>query len=276
MKRKIILGLVVAVLLGTMGTGGYMMYTNMTDYQEAIDEYNEVGENIVVKAEAKQYEADEKEEKVEEITYPELEINFDELKEINDDFVGVIYIPAVETCYPVVHSKDNKEYLKYTYKGTQLKSGSIFLDAYANDDFRDPNTFIFGHNMGNGTMFGSLKRFSKEEGLCDSDPYIYIYLKDKVLKYRIFAYSNEVTAKDKLYADIWDENGYTYSEYIDAALELSSYSEFNPDDVDFSKEPKLLTLSTCYAHGHVNYTMVNSVLIGEANTAVEDNSVFEW
>jgi sortase B len=115
-------------------------------------------------------------------------------------------------------------------------------------------------------MFGALKRFRKEEGLCAQDPYIYIYTKTGVYKYHIFAYylANKV---DTCWAEI--ETDELYDLYIDKTLGRNDYDKVGDEYEDcFENRPKLLTLSTCYATGHKNYTIVNGTFIGISNTAV--------
>ena len=107
--------------------------------------------------------------------YPGLEISHDELKEINPDYLGIITIPALDLVYPMVQGEDNDHYLHVTFEGSKISSGCIFVDCRHRADFTDYNTLIYGHNMRNMTMFGSLKRFIQNTELCDTDPYIYIY-----------------------------------------------------------------------------------------------------
>lgn len=36
------------------------------------------------------------------------------------------------------------------------------MDYHNNKDFSDSNTLIYGHNMANGSMFGSLKKYTEK------------------------------------------------------------------------------------------------------------------
>lgn len=53
--------------------------------------------------------------------------------------------------------EDNEYYLHYAYNKEPNFAGSIFLDFRNHADFQDQNTILYGHNMLNGSMFGSLK-----------------------------------------------------------------------------------------------------------------------
>ncbi|MBQ9612077.1 MAG: class B sortase [Lachnospiraceae bacterium] len=199
----------------------------------------------------------------ETITYPGLDIGFDELAGMNEDFIGVIYMPVLEMLYPVVHSKDNEDYLHTTFMGEYNFSGCIFMDCLANRDLTDRNTLIFGHNMKNGTMFGSLKKFSADPELCPKDPYFYIYTPGKVYKYRIFAY-NQLSVRDSMYAtDAFYETDEEYDRFVEECRERSQY---HPADleVDFGERPPIVTLSTCWGTEHTYYFIVQGALIGTA------------
>ena len=190
--------------------------------------------------------------------YPDLDIDFPALMQVNPDFVGVLYIPSLELRYPVVHSKDNKEYLGLTYDGIKNTSGSIFLDYLADEDMEDRNTFIFGHNMRNGTMFGSLKKLTQDETLAANDPYVYFYTKDTVRKYEIFSYYFSYVGSDAYQNFAGDEG---YDEYVRKAKENSLFIN---DVVDLSVRPNILSLSTCSGTEHVRRLLVHCALIGKA------------
>ena len=173
--------------------------------------------------------------------YPALDIDFAGLTALNPDFAGVIVIPSLNITYPMVYSEDNVDYLHVTFDKQSNSAGSIFYDALSPHDFLSKNTFIFGHNMKNGTMFGKLKWFLSKPELCAANPYIYIYTEDKVRRYEIFSYYK--TQEDsKTYEDFEGEDG--YDDYVAMCMKLSQFSAY-ADDIDFTKRPDLLTLSTC-------------------------------
>lgn len=102
-----------------------------------------------------------------------IEVDLQGLREINEDVIGWIYIPGTNVNFPVLQGKNNKQYLFQSYKKEYLTAGSIFLDYRCNADFEDKSTVIYGHNMHNGSMFGSLKKYRDEE-YREEHPYIYI------------------------------------------------------------------------------------------------------
>ncbi len=78
------------------------------------------------------------------------------LREINPDYVFWLQIPETVIDYPVVY-KDNDYYLRRDFYGEKNKHGTIFLDVSCG--LSDEFLLLHGHNMKDGTMFGSLRNF---------------------------------------------------------------------------------------------------------------------
>ena len=290
-------------MIGIFLFSSYNFIRQLWIYEQAKNEYKALDSFMEAIPEDTEEETTVEAETSEPVLrYPSLNINYDGLSEVNSQFVGVIYIPVLDLKYPMAQADDNDKYLHTTFEGTYNSSGCIFLDTVASSDFSDSNTFVFGHNMKNETMFGSLKRFLQDEDLCDENPYIYIYQKDQVLIYRIFAYYT-IPVQDDVYDDFEGDDGYdayvadaknhsvyqvsdstsdTASEFVSSAADdettastLSSgtgSSVKNANDqfpIDWSERPNLLTLSTCYATGHVNNFVVQGALIGTVSTTTD-------
>lgn len=254
---------------------GAHFYTEYRAYQIAGEEYKKLDALMQVEenagsaestAEETTEEADtettqtlvDEETGLPEVSVPSMDIDFEELSSINSDFACVIYVPALDLTYPVAYSSDNNEYLHETFQGTKNASGCIFVDRDAARDFTDLNTLIFGHNMKNMTMFGSLKRFSQDETLCDTDPYFYLYFEGKTYQYRIFSYYVVSNRDSTVYGKVTNDS---YESFVDSALKRSQYSSYD-DAVDFSGRPLLVTLSTCFGTAHTENYVVHGALVG--------------
>ena len=217
------------------------------EYKAANDEYAQLEEHIVIEEPEEKNEGNvvqESEAAKEQVdfSHPKFQIDYDALTKINSDFSAVIYIPALGINYPVVRSKDNEDYLHRPFEGKNNFAGAIFLDYNANGNYDQSNTFIFGHNMKNGSMFGKLKYFLKEEGLVNTNPYIFLCRPDGIYRYRIFSYYLTTTSSE-IYNDFVGNDG--YDGYISLVKRLSSYKDYPEETLDFSTRPNLLTLSTC-------------------------------
>ena len=186
--------------------------------------------------------------------YPKIELDYQALEKINSDIVGWIYIPALDLSYPVVKYKDDEYYLDHSFEKKSSILGCIFMDYESPSDWTDFNTLIFGHNMRDQSMFGSLKRFIREEGLLKSEPYIYIYTEEEILIYHIFSLYIAEDGSQR-YRIVQDENDLAW--YVKEAKELSM---FDPE-VEFAQMDYLISLSTCYgAPGTSNRLLLHAVL----------------
>lgn len=166
-------------------------------------------------------------------------VDFNKLREINKDVTGWIYINGTDVSFPIVQGPSNDYYLFRDYEKNYLISGSIFLDSANANDFSDSHTIVFGHNMHNGAMFGTLDLFMKSE-YRDEHPYIHILLPDGTWhKYEIFstyvADINDGTFK------IFNDNEEEYDKYLKLTAEKNLYSNTAPPE----NRERILTLSTC-------------------------------
>lgn len=131
------------------------------------------------------------------LTLDDLQVDWDALRQTNDDVVAWMYMPGTVINYPVASSGDNSWYLTHTFDGTTnnaVNYGCLFLQGNNATDFTDANNIIYGHAMKNGTMFGALYRMSWN-GTFLSNPDIYLLTPQGNLHLRTFAYTH-VPAED--------------------------------------------------------------------------------
>ena len=114
-------------------------------------------------------------------------IDFDKLKETNQDIYAWIEIPDTQINYPVVQGGDDDAYyLNHTIDGTEGYPGSIYTERINAKDFSDFNTVIYGHNMKDGSMFMGLHNFEDPQYMKEH-PNVKIYTPEKELTYRILS-----------------------------------------------------------------------------------------
>ena len=167
-----------------------------------------------------------------------LQVDFAGLKKVNPDVIAWIQISALDISYPVVQGEDNYYYLHHMFEGQENKNGSVFVDYHNQPDFTDSNTIVYGHNMKNGSMFGTLDRY-QNQSLYQQHPYFYIYVPEAVLEYQIIS----------CYAGRNGSIGYTYSfpkpedfqKFVDTVLSYSGYDT----GVTVTDSDYIVTLSTC-------------------------------
>ena len=71
-------------------------------------------------------------------------IDFNQLKSINEDIIGWIYIPNTNIDYALLKGKTNDTYIHTNYEKKYSFGGSIFLDEDNNASLTDSNTIIYG------------------------------------------------------------------------------------------------------------------------------------
>ena len=130
------------------------------------------------------------------------------------------------------------------------------MDFLNKPDFSDYNTIIYGHNMRNGTMFGSLKQLVNDTSIVEENPYFYVFTEDKACMYEIFAVY--ITRADSQTYDLISntEEQAEYLEYIEGTATWLSDKKVTADD-------KIVTLSTCHGLHSNNRTVVHGVLVVE-------------
>lgn len=167
------------------------------------------------------------------------DIDFVSLKEKNPDTVGFIKVNGTDIEYVVVQAKDNGYYLTHNFEKQQNSAGWIFLDYNNKLDGSDKNIVIYGHNMRNNTMFGTLKNILNDEWQKNEENrYITFSTEKEQAAYKVFSVyqiENE---------DYYIKTSFNFGEFkkfIDTMKARSKY-DFN---CDVTENDSILTLSTC-------------------------------
>ena len=175
-------------------------------------------------------------------------IDFEEYWEKNEDIYAWLEIPGSDISYPVFqHPSDDEYYLRRDINGNYATGGVLFTEVSQNSkDFSDPLTIIYGHNMTNKTMFGTLKDiYSSQEGL-DEHSTIKIYLPEEELDYTVFAcvpYDDRHILKNYDFSDPDIFTSFFYEIYSIRDMQAQFPSEANA--VSLTTSDKVLVLSTC-------------------------------
>lgn len=164
-------------------------------------------------------------------------VDFNQLKNINEDIIGWIYIPNTNIDYALLKGKTNDTYIHTNYEKKYSFAGSIFLDEDNDASLTDSNTIIYGHNMKNGSMFANIKKFADHDYFINH-PEVYIYLPDGSIN----VYSVYSTKIIEATSDYYLKN-IDYASYVANAKSSAKQSR----DVDTQNAAPLLLLSTCYA-----------------------------
>ena len=232
----------------------YNLYHIYTEYKKGSDEYNAIAQMAVTERDPDQDSTSESEEAAgpdgPSLKAP-LDIDFDSLRSINTDVIGWIYVEALDgVSYPVVKGTDNDQYLHLTYEKNYNFAGTIFIDYENKADFSDCNTLVYGHNMKNGTMFGQLKNFSKDDSAYNKSKYFWIFTPEKTYRYEIIsAYTTAVNS------DTYTLFKGPGQEFVDYMNKIVSYSDVKTTPGELGVDDKIVTLSTCTGNESTRYVV---------------------
>lgn len=262
--KKYIWQIILAVSLIVMVVAAVNVFSLSREYQKGIHTYEELEQYVTVEdaSEPESNTADTAQEETESVIPVDLNIDFAALEAKNDELVGWIYYEPLEINYPIVRGNDNDYYTEYTFDKEKNSSGAIFMDFLNKPDFSHFNTIIYGHNMRNGTMFGSLKKLLNDFSIIQENPYFYIFTKDKVMMYEIC--SAYITNDSSQTYDLIQttEEQQVYVDYIKRA---SGYESTVLSDLAVQEDTRLVTLSTCHGLHSRNRTVIHGLLLCEEN-----------
>lgn len=260
-----VLILIVVICLGVLGFSGYKILSVQLNYKQARDEYaalrsytkmeaqdmsgtgNGTGEQEDPSTETSKRTSSESDKQThgsqvmskKHVKAP-ISVDHAALKANNEDYIGWLYIPALDLSYPIMkHEGEEEYYLHRTYDGSYLFAGCLFVNGEASRDFSDPHTLIYGHNMLDGSMFGTLRRLYDSE-LYREDPYFWVLTPGGNYAYRMF--SMYVCLDNSDTYTIFSGHGEVVVDYIDAMKERSFV---DLGDIDYDIDSKVVTLSTC-------------------------------
>lgn len=186
--------------------------------------------------------------------YTNFEQVFDTLKQKNADTVGWIQINNTKINYPVVQADTNSYYLNRDFFKKKNSMGWIFMD-YRNDiENLNRNTIIYGHNIKQGIMFGTIKNMMSSSWYNNtSNQTITFNTLNKNMKWQIFSLYQINETEDYLKTEFATDD--EYIEFLNM-LKNRSKKDFQ---VPLDANSKILTLSTCFSH--TTRHVVHAVLI---------------
>ncbi len=178
-----------------------------------------------------------------------IQVDFDRLLLNNKDVKAWLYCKDTMINYPVAQAADNDYYLYRLLNGTYNRGGTLFMECTNQEDFSDWNTLIYGHNMKNNTMFGTLTDYRDQE-YYDEHPVWYLLTPDG--DYRIELISGFVTDTSSVIYSI-PQTQEAKNELVDAIMRKSNFKT----NATISPEDKLITFSTCtYEYDEARYVLI--------------------
>lgn len=236
-KRKTGRSVLCVLLAAVFIFSGYMIFKELYDRKKEKDDFALISDLVKVNSSGSKHKRD-----------------IEKLIKKNGDCIGWICVPDTQLSYPVVHTpNDPQKYLRKNLDGKYSIAGVPFLDYRCTLD--STNLIIYGHNMYNDTMFGSLPKYLKAD-YRKAHPIIEFETLAGCSEYTIFAI---VTGDkyDNWYNFINAVDEADYAQWLDSIKNRAVYCS----DTLPAYGSQLLTLSTC--HGR---TKADRLLIIAAKT----------
>ena len=183
-----------------------------------------------------------------DVKVPEVLDEYAGLYAENSDTIGWLKIDGMTIDYVVMQAPDEiNKYLRHDFYGKDSPRGCLFVDEYC-DIFNSDNIIIYGHNMKDGSMFGTLDSYADESFYAEHKIIRFDTIYEKHSYEVVAAISTSIPAKDE---DVFRYYEYTSSNDEETFLDYADFIEKNKlydTGVEINPGDKLLTLSTCAYH----------------------------
>ena len=172
-------------------------------------------------------------------------VDFDALQQENPEIYAWITVPGTNVNQPVLQSAtDDEYYLEHDRTGAPSSIGAVFSQSENAQDFSDPVTVLYGHDVDEPElMFRSLHNF-EDETFFNEHREMYVYLPGRVLVYEIVAAYQYDDRHILNSFDFSDEA--TLQAYFDSVMHPDALLQHVREGVELNAaSDKILQLSTC-------------------------------
>lgn len=174
------------------------------------------------------------------ITYPLINVDFENLLKTNNETVGWINVNNTNINYPFVQGINNTYYLNHSFDKSYNSAGWVFMDYRNNKEMNNRNTILYAHGRIDKTMFGSLYKTQYPAWYQNkSNHVIRISTPSVNMSYQIFSVYKIEEENYYIQTDFTTDD--VYLEFLNTIKERSKY-DFN---VVLGASDKIITLSTC-------------------------------
>jgi len=257
-KQRVICSVVVVlVLIGLLATGS----CTDKEEQEATNSSEVVGSEVIL--EVSENESSEIQEEISstpeesiieesvvvENEEPTMLPDMAKYYEQNPEIVGWLWVEDTKLNYPIMYTpEDPEKYIHLNFEEEYDVGGLPFVDAKCSMDPRSDNLIIYGHNMMNGTQFGSLMDYAEESYWQEHQQFHFSTL------YETKTYEVVAAFYDRVYYK--HEDVFKFYQFIDAEDEeeynnaIENYHQKALYDTDVTAQygDDLITLVTCSYH----------------------------
>ena len=176
---------------------------------------------------------------------PQIQPEIAALMDKNPDAVGLLHFEEDRTLY-VCQTTDNSYYMSHRFDGSEDPAGMVYMDYRDTLWPRSDNLILYGHNMRDGSRFGTLRRFEQKAYLLEH-PLFQLAESYETVDYVPFAIFHTTVIEDDPEYFAFDQIDFAsdddfrnYVAQVKARSVLDIPIEVSPGD-------RLLTLATCYS-----------------------------
>lgn len=243
MTRKIALSVLCLLLTVLALFSGWKIYSGLSARQREKDEFSDLAALVESPTTEPSAAAVPEETTPPVETEPTAELrDLTELFAQNPDCLGWLCVPGTQIDYPVMFTPEEPQrYLRRSFYGEYSQSGVPFLDFRCDET---SNLILYGHNMRNGTMFGTLTGYT-DANFAAEHPVIELQTAAGLSHYAVFAVA-AVQKTDPWYDFIEAGSSAGFDEQVENLLRKACYTT----GVIPAYGQQLLTLSTCYGGGN--------------------------
>lgn len=174
---------------------------------------------------------------------PVISLSMRALMEQNSDAVGMLRFDGDRSFY-VCQTDNNEYYMNHRFDGREDPAGMIYMDYRCELLPRSDNLILYGHNMADGSRFGTLKRFRNGKHLSANPIFTFADLYETVDYTPVAVFTTSVIPDDPAYFP-FDCPEFATEDEFNAYIEaIKARSELNIPAVPAYGD-KLLTLATC-------------------------------
>jgi len=164
--------------------------------------------------------------------------NFDALYDYCEDSVGYIFQKDTMS-YPIVQADDNEKYLRHMINGEYNVAGTLFVDYRYDEGLEGRYSIIYGHNMDDGSMFGSVTHYDTEE-YYKTHPWMEVYIGEDQYLYYVYA-----AARVEEDSDIFTFDDMDNETFFNIMKELKELTPYETNPVHLTEDSHVIILSTC-------------------------------
>ncbi len=255
-KKKLNIRFWICLLIFLAAVAAGVIYR--TEQGKKEDAYEKLAEEVTQEPISEE-EPEPEEEKEEEKA--EIPVDFETLKEENPDIYAWIRIPDTGIDYPILqNAEDDDYYLDHNLDGSEGRPGAIYTQySYNSGCFADNVTVIYGHNMRDNSMFGSLSDYLDED-FRNHHSEIQIYTPEQILTYRVVC---TVTYDNRhILANYNCSEAYGYEKFLNSLQTERLIPTWLEEPFPVTTEDKMIILSTCNGNSDQRF-LVGAVLIDE-------------